>query len=416
MTSASLPLAGKHVVLGVSGGIAAYKSVELLRRLMDLGADVTPVLTRSALEFVGAPTFRALSGRDPLLDLFAAEEPIPHTRLGQGADLVLVAPATANLLAKFAAGIADDALTTTLVATGAPVVLAAAMHTEMWLHPSVVANVKTLRSRGFRVIDPERGRLAGGDIGYGRLAEPDAVIAAVLEEIADAGRGTPLRGRYVLVTAGGTREAIDPVRYIGNRSSGKQGVAVAQEAARLGATGALVTTVAAPEIAGFELVPVESALEMREAVMSRLERLDALVMCAAVADFRPAEIADQKIKRDGGVPEIKLVANPDILAEATAALRRERPEAVIVGFAAETVDALRHGGEKLARKGVDIMVVNDVTEAGAGFGTDTNSVWLIARDGSRSRIELAAKREVAAALLGKAVALQGEPRAEAPSN
>ena len=416
MTSASLPLAGKHVVLGVSGGIAAYKSVELLRRLMDLGADVTPVLTRSALEFVGAPTFRALSGRDPLLDLFAAEEPIPHTRLGQGADLVLVAPATANLLAKFAAGIADDALTTTLVATGAPVVLAAAMHTEMWLHPSVVANVKTLRSRGFRVIDPERGRLAGGDIGYGRLAEPDAVIAAVLEEIADAGRGTPLRGRYVLVTAGGTREAMDPVRYIGNRSSGKQGVAVAQEAARLGATGALVTTVAAPEIAGFELVPVESALEMREAVMSRLERLDALVMCAAVADFRPAEIADQKIKRDGGVPEIKLVANPDILAEATAALRRERPDAVIVGFAAETVDALRHGGEKLARKGVDIMVVNDVTEAGAGFGTDTNSVWLIARDGSRSRIELAAKREVAAALLGKAVALQGEPRAEAPSN
>ncbi|MDA8386343.1 MAG: bifunctional phosphopantothenoylcysteine decarboxylase/phosphopantothenate--cysteine ligase CoaBC [Actinomycetota bacterium] len=416
MTSASLPLAGKHVVLGVSGGIAAYKSVELLRRLMDLGADVTPVLTRSALEFVGAPTFRALSGRDPLVDLFAAEEPIPHTRLGQGADLVLVAPATANLLAKFAAGIADDALTTTLVATGAPVVLAAAMHTEMWLHPSVVANVKTLRSRGFRVIDPERGRLAGGDIGYGRLAEPDAVIAAVLEEIADAGRGTPLRGRYVLVTAGGTREAIDPVRYIGNRSSGKQGVAVAQEAARLGATGALVTTVAAPEIAGFELVPVESALEMREAVMSRLERLDALVMCAAVADFRPAEIADQKIKRDGGVPEIKLVANPDILAEATAALRRERPDAVIVGFAAETVDALRHGGEKLARKGVDIMVVNDVTEAGAGFGTDTNSVWLIARDGSRSRIELAAKREVAAALLEKAVALQGEPRAEAPSN
>ncbi len=416
MTSASLPLAGKHVVLGVSGGIAAYKSVELLRRLMDLGADVTPVLTRSALEFVGAPTFRALSGRDPLLDLFAAEEPIPHTRLGQGADLVLVAPATANLLAKFAAGIADDALTTTLVATGAPVVLAAAMHTEMWLHPSVIANVKTIRSRGFRVIDPERGRLAGGDIGYGRLAEPDAVIAAVLEEIADAGRGTPLRGRYVLVTAGGTREAIDPVRYIGNRSSGKQGVAVAQEAARLGATGALVTTVAAPEIAGFELVPVESALEMREAVMSRLERLDALVMCAAVADFRPAEIADQKIKRDGGVPEIKLVANPDILAEATAALRRERPEAVIVGFAAETVDALRHGEEKLARKGVDIMVVNDVTEAGAGFGTDTNSVWLIARDGSRSRIELAAKREVAAALLGKAVALQGEPRAEAPSN
>nr|MDA8398311.1 bifunctional phosphopantothenoylcysteine decarboxylase/phosphopantothenate--cysteine ligase CoaBC [Actinomycetota bacterium] len=228
MTSASLPLADKHVVLGVSGGIAAYKSVELLRRLMDLGADVTPVLTRSALEFVGAPTFRALSGRDPLVDLFAAEEPIPHTRLGQGADLVLVAPATANLLAKFAAGIADDALTTTLVATGAPVVLAAAMHTEMWLHPSVVANVKTLRSRGFRVIDPERGRLAGGDIGYGRLAEPDAVIAAVLEEIADAGRGTPLRGRYVLVTAGGTREAMDPVRYIGNRSSGKQGVAVAQ--------------------------------------------------------------------------------------------------------------------------------------------------------------------------------------------
>ncbi|MDA8262180.1 MAG: bifunctional phosphopantothenoylcysteine decarboxylase/phosphopantothenate--cysteine ligase CoaBC [Actinomycetota bacterium] len=409
MTSASLPLAGKHVVLGVSGGIAAYKSVELLRRLMDLGADVTPVLTRSALEFVGAPTFRALSGRDPLVDLFRADEPIPHTKLGQGADLVLVAPATANLLAKFAAGIADDALTTTLVATAAPVVLAAAMHTEMWLHPSVVANVKTIRARGFRVIDPERGRLAGGDVGYGRLAEPDVVIGAVLEEL--GGAGSTLRGRYVLVTAGGTREPIDPVRYIGNRSSGKQGIAVAQEAARMGATGALVTTVAAPAIPGFELVQVESALEMRDAVMSRLDRLDALVMCAAVADFRPAEVADQKIKRDGGAPEIKLVANPDILAEATAVLRRSKPEAVVVGFAAETIDALRHGEEKLARKRVDMMVVNDVTEEGAGFGTDTNSVWLIARDGSRSRIELAAKREVAAALLDKAFALDREPHA-----
>ncbi len=414
MSAASLPLAGKHVVLGVSGGIAAYKAVELLRRLMDLGAEVTPVLTASALEFVGAPTFRALSGRHPLTDLFRAEEPIPHTRLGQGADLVLVAPATANLLAKFAAGIADDALTTTLVATSAPVVLAAAMHTEMWLHPAVKANVATIRSRGFRVIDPERGRLAGGDIGYGRLAEPDVVIEAVLEELGTNRK--PLLGRYVLVTAGGTREAIDPVRYIGNRSSGKQGIAVAQEAARLGATGALVTTVTTPPIQGFEVVAVESAREMRDAVMGRLEQVDALVMCAAVADFRPAEVADQKIKRDRGIPEVKLVANPDILLEATGTLRRSRPEAVVVGFAAETVDALGHGEEKLARKGVDIMVVNDVTEPGAGFGTETNSVWLISRDGTRSRIELAAKREVAAALLEKAFALEGEPRGETRAN
>ena len=392
------PLLGKNIVLGVSGGIAAYKSVELCRRLIDLGASVSPVITQSALKFVGLATFRALSSNEPLVDLFEATDPIPHTSLGQNADLVIVAPATANIIAKFANGLADDALSTTLIASAAPVIFCAAMHTEMWNHPAVVDNVARVRSRGFSVLDPEAGILAGGDHGFGRLAETQAIISAVLEILHVPVSKGPLDGYSVLVTAGGTREAIDPVRYIANRSSGKQGIAVAKVASQLGATGVLVTTVAAPEIAGFEIVMVDSALEMHSEVLSRITAVDALVMCAAVGDFRVSNSSLEKLKKDQGVPEIKLIENPDILFEATLKARSESKNIVVVGFAAETGDALANGYSKLKRKGVDLLVVNDVTEVGAGFGTDTNSVWIVGTNGFEERIILRPKVEIAGVL------------------
>jgi len=388
------------VVLGVSAGIAAYKAVELCRRLVDAGVHVAPVLTERATRFVGRATFDALGSERAQLSVWDEASPIPHTRLGQAADLVVVAPATADLLARYAAGLADDLLTTTLVATAAPVLVCPAMHTEMWEHPSVQENLATLAGRGVHVVPPEDGRLAGGDVGSGRMAEPETIAARVLELLAEAADGRPgaggdLSGRRVLVSAGGTREAIDPVRFITNRSSGKQGHALAAAARRRGAEVVLVTTSAVSRPAGVEVVEVETAAQMEAAMVSRAEHADVVVMAAAVADFRPKEVRDVKIHKADGVPDIVLEPTTDILAELG---RRRRPGQVLVGFAAETHDVADRAAAKLAAKGVDLMVANDVSAPGVGFDHDTNAVTLLAADGSAATVPLTSKAAVADAV------------------
>ncbi|MCL5076976.1 MAG: bifunctional phosphopantothenoylcysteine decarboxylase/phosphopantothenate--cysteine ligase CoaBC [Actinobacteria bacterium] len=381
-------LSGKRVVLGVGGGIAAYKSVELLRRLIDLGAYVSPVLTSSALRFVGETTFSALASEPARTSLFDDRDPIPHTHLGQNCDLLLIAPATADLIARCATGLADDLLTTTLIATRAPVIMVAAMHSEMWEHASVQANIATLRSRGVIVLEPEVGRLAGGDFGVGRLASVDQVLAAIEQCLAQSGI---LKGKKVLVTAGGTREAIDPVRYIGNRSSGKQGIAFAKMASQLGAEVVLVTTVAADSVPNCQIVMVESASEMMDAVMGAFPSADMVVMAAAVADFRPKRISSTKLKKSFGTPEIVLEPTDDILAELG---RKKRPDQIVIGFAAETGDPGVEAARKLEDKNADFIVANNVLEPGSGFSTDTNRVTLVGRD-STTEFEIASKTQVA---------------------
>lgn len=385
-------LSGKRVVLGVGGGIAAYKSVELLRRLIDLGAYVSPVLTSSALRFVGETTFSALASEPARTSLFDDMDPIPHTHLGQNCDLLVVAPATADLIARYANGLADDLLTTTLIATRAPVIMVAAMHSEMWEHASVQANIATLRSRGVIVLEPEVGRLAGGDFGVGRLASLEQVLAAIEQCLAQSGI---LKGKKVLVTAGGTREAIDPVRYIGNRSSGKQGIAFAKMASQLGAEVVLVTTVAADSIPNCQMVMVESASEMMDAVMGAFPGADMAVMAAAVADFRPKRISSTKLKKSLGTPEIVLEPTDDILAELG---RKKRPDQIVIGFAAETSDPGAEAARKLEDKNADFIVANNVLEPGSGFSTDTNRVTLVGKD-STTEFEIASKTQVAGKVL-----------------
>ena len=388
-----MALAGRRIVLGVSGGIAAYKAVEVCRRLVDAGAFVSPVLTKDAERFVGKVTFSALASEKARTSLWDEAEPIPHTRLGQAADLVVVAPATARVIGAYANGLSYDLLTATLLATRAPVVVCPAMHTEMWEHAAVQDNLAVLRRRGVHVVDPEVGRLAGGDEGAGRLADP-AVIVAAVERILAAEQD--LAGVRVLVTAGGTREPIDPVRFIGNRSSGKQGYALAEEARARGADVVLVTTVDRPVTAGIEVVRVETAADMEAAVVARSDEADVVVMAAAVADFRPKAPADHKIKKGEGVPEVVLEPTPDILA----ALAARKPAGqLLVGFAAETVDVRAHAVEKLARKKLDLIVANDVSAPGVGFEHDTNSVIVLAADGSEQNVPLTDKRLVASAVL-----------------
>jgi phosphopantothenoylcysteine decarboxylase/phosphopantothenate--cysteine ligase len=388
-----------RVVLGVCGGIAAYKSVEVCRRLVDAGVHVAPVLTDDAQHFIGALTFSALASEPARTSLFDAPEPSPHTTLGQSADLVLVAPATARLLGKYAAGISDDLLSATLLATRAPVVVCPAMHTEMWEHPAVQANIETLQARGVHVVAPEAGRLAGGDVGVGRLAEPARIVAAVLDLLAG---DASLLGRSVLVTAGGTREALDPVRYLGNRSSGKMGHAIANVAARRGARVVLVTTVGRRVEPGVEVVRVESADEMHDAVMARSAACDVVVMAAAVADFRPKAVAGQKIKKGEGVPEVVLEPTVDILA----ALGRAKPAGqILVGFAAETERVREHAAEKLARKRVDLMVANDVSAPDAGFEVDTNRAVLLDAAGGVGETPLLSKEALAGLVLDRVVEL-----------
>jgi phosphopantothenoylcysteine decarboxylase/phosphopantothenate--cysteine ligase len=388
----------------VSGGIAAYKAVEVCRRLMDAGAHVSPVLTEDATRFVGPLTFSALASEPARVSLWEGPDPIPHTRLGQSADVVLVAPATARVIGCYAAGISDDLLTATLLATRAPVVVCPAMHTEMWEHPSVQDNLALLQRRGVIVVPPGVGHLAGGDSGPGRLADVEVILEAVAGALAGrggvAGRGE-LAGRTVLVTAGGTREPIDPVRFIGNRSSGKQGHALAEEAAGRGARVTLVTTAWVPVAAGIEVVRVETAGQMEQAVLARSDAADIVLMAAAVADFRPKAPADQKIKKRDGVPEVVLEPTPDILGVLSA---RRRPGQVLVGFAAETRDLRAEATDKLRRKGLDLIVANDVSAPGVGFGHDTNAVVVLDADGGAVEVPLTGKRAVAGAVLDVVIA------------
>jgi phosphopantothenoylcysteine decarboxylase / phosphopantothenate---cysteine ligase len=385
-----------RIVLGVSAGIAAYKACELLRLLTESGHRVRVVPTPAALNFVGAATWAALSGQPVEVTPWESVHEVPHVRLGQEADLVMVAPASADLLARAALGRSDDLLTAVLLTARCPVVFAPAMHTEMWEHPATRANVATLRARGCLVLDPASGRLTGADTGPGRLPEPSELFA-VAQRVLARGAGafaTDLAGRTFVVSAGGTREELDPVRYLGNWSSGKQGHALARTAA---SRGARVTLVAAntglPDPAGVQVIRVTSTAEMREAVLAAAPAADAIVMAAAVADFRPAERSAVKIKKTGAQPApIVLAENRDIVRDLVAA--RQRPGQLIVAFGAETGDVLANGREKLARKGCDLLVVNQVGN-GLAFGTADNEVAVLSADGTEVKLARAPKDEIA---------------------
>lgn len=395
-----------RIVLGVAGGIAAYKAVLLLRLLREDGHAVRVVPTRAALEFVGRATWEALSGQPVTTDVFEDVDQVAHVAVGKQAELVIVAPATADLMARAAGGQADDLLTATLLVARCPVLLAPAMHTEMWEHPATVANVATLRSRGVHVLDPAAGRLTGSDTGPGRLPEPEEIAAAALALVTD--RPRDLDGRHVVVSAGGTREPLDPVRFLGNRSSGRQGVALARTAY---ARGARVTLVAAnidvPAPPGVDVVRAETGAELRDAVRAAAKDADVVVMAAAVADYRPRTSADAKIKkhRDGAPTVLELVETVDILAELAA--DRLRPGQVVVGFAAETGDAtgsvLDHGRAKALRKGADLLVVNAVG-GGRGFGSDANDVTILDGTGAVVAEASGSKDEVADAVWDAVVA------------
>jgi phosphopantothenoylcysteine decarboxylase/phosphopantothenate--cysteine ligase len=383
-----------EVVLGVCGGIAAYKSCELLRLFTESGHDVRVVPTAAALKFVGAPTWAALSGRPVATEVWDDAHEVPHVRIGRQADLVVVAPATADMLAKAAHGIADDLLTNTLLTATCPVIFAPAMHTEMWENPATQANVALLRSRGFVVIEPAVGRLTGADTGKGRLPDPESIFDVARHALTSK---RDLAGRHVVVTAGGTREPLDPVRFLGNRSSGKQGYALARTAV---ARGARVTLIAAnvtlSDPAGADIVRVGTTEELRKATVEAFAGADVVVMAAAPADFRPATVARQKIKKTdpGTPPTIELVTNPDIAAELGAA---KRPGQMLVAFAAETDDLLVNARAKLTRKRADLIVVNEVG-ADRVFGADSNTVTLLGADGSTIVLGELPKDDVADAI------------------
>lgn len=395
-------LQGRRIVLGVCGGIAAYKAIEVCRRLVDAGAHVVPVLTNGARHFVGETTFSALASEPVQSSLWDEASPIPHTRLGQSADLVLVAPATARLLSDLRTGRSADLLTATLIATRAPVLVCPAMHTEMWEHPAVQDNLATLVARGVHVVAPESGRLAGGDVGHGRLAAPETIVAHAERVLGP----NDLAGARVLVTAGGTREAIDPVRVVTNRSTGKQGYAVAAAAWARGATVTLVTTADRVAPVGVEVVAVESAADMQAAVLPRAGTTDVIVMAAAVADFRPKDVAGHKIKKGDGFSEIVLEPTHDFLVDLG---RDKRPGQLIVGFAAETDDLDANAQDKLRRKHLDLIVANDVSAPNVGFAHDTNAVTIHAADGGSTAIPLADKRVIADAICDAIVARRRGP-------
>ena len=409
-----------RVVIGIGGGIAAYKAAMLLRLFGKAGHEVIAVPTEAALKFVGQPTLEALSGNPVSVDVFERVPEVNHVRQAEQADAVIVAPATADLMARLAAGRANDLLTATVLTTHAPVSLAPAMHTQMWEHPATQANVATLKSYGYHVIKPAVGRLTGPDSGTGRLPEPEDIYAQALALLGwnqdAAGQGQPveagelpLAGQRLLITAGGTREALDPVRFLGNRSSGKQGIALATAATELGAQVHLIAAHVEVEIPGnlHRVTRVSSALQLREAVFEHLAATDILIMTAAVADFRPAEYADAKIKKTddpGQDPVIRLVRNPDVLKEAVL-YREENPQRAphtIVGFAAETGDAttspLDYGRAKLARKGCDYLAVNTVSET-QGFGADSNTITLLSGQNDREVTLQGSKLDVSRAIL-----------------
>ncbi len=378
-------LAGRRIVLGVTGGIAAYKAAYLARRLVEAGAEVRSILTEAGSEFLGPQTLAAITGNPPIGSYFGEPDVSPHTNLARWADAIVIAPATTATIARLAGGISNDVLVGTVLAAQVPVVVAPAMHTEMWEHPSTRRNITTLEADGYVIVGPDAGALAGGDSGPGRLVEPEVIVAAL-----DAALTGDLDGWSVVVSAGGTREAIDPVRYIGNRSSGKMGNAIATAAARRGATVTLVTSAAPPDERGIDVIPVESAQEMADAVWTAAKKADVAVMAAAVADFRPRDPGTAKLRRADGAPEIELEPTPDILAGVAAM----EPRPFLIGFAAEA-GSLDGAIAKATSKGVDLLVGNDVSRAGSGFGTDTNEVTVIEPDGTADSWPVMSKHDVA---------------------
>lgn len=394
-------LVGTRIVLGITGSIAAYKAVSLLRSLIREGATVDVVMTRSATKFVTPLTFEVLSGRTVTTDLFQARQEMKHLSLPEQADAIVVAPATANFLAKAALGLGDDVLSTMLLTAQCPLVIAPAMDGGMWSHPTVNEHVRSLRARGVVIVDPEDGPLASGRVGQGRLAEEARILKAIQSAL------FPVRdwlGHRILVSAGPTQEPIDPVRFISNRSSGKMGYALAEAARKRGAQVTLVTgPTSIPLPQGIDVVQVETAEEMMKALSTRLSWSTAVIMAAAVADFRPKNAASQKLKKQGKKEStLDLERTTDILS----ALSAQRTHQLIIGFAAETNDVLAHAQAKLKEKGLDLIVANDVTKAGSGFGSDHNAVTLIDRDGHTTDLPLMTKREVADKVLDAARALR----------
>jgi phosphopantothenoylcysteine decarboxylase/phosphopantothenate--cysteine ligase, prokaryotic len=385
-------LKNKIIVLGVSGGIAAYKAADLASKLAQAGAIVKVVMTWEATQLVQPLTFQALTGNPVVTDMFepAPLSAITHVSLADEADIIAIVPATANIIAKMAAGIADDILTCTVLATKAPIVIAPAMHNNMYVNPITRENITKLKARGFIVIPAVHGRLASGSIGYGRLPEIVEIMGIIQQTLGENG---DLAGKRIMVTAGGTQEAIDPVRYITNNSSGKMGYAIAEAARDRGASVTLITTpTALNQVAGVEIVNVRSAQQMKDAVVKTAAKTDALIMTAAVADYRPKTMAARKIKKGAGGLTLELVKTPDILSEV-------KGKFVKVGFAAETEDLLANAKKKLASKELDIIVANDVTVNGSGFGADTNKVTILKKDGKPEDLPLMSKRAVADKIL-----------------
>jgi phosphopantothenoylcysteine decarboxylase/phosphopantothenate--cysteine ligase len=398
----SSPLAGRRVLLGVTGGIAAYKAAYLARLLRERGADVQVVMTPAATRFVGPDTFAALTGREVHSDVFERTEDVLHVRLAHEADVAVVAPGTANLIARLAQGVADDLLTSILLEFRGPVVVAPAMHTGMWGHPATIRNVDLLRERAVTIVGPGEGSLAAGDQGLGRMAEPEEIVTALEKAWMD--RGGDLAGRRVLVTAGPTFEPIDAVRFVGNRSSGKMGFLVADEAARRGASVGLVSgPTHRSDPPGVEVVRVETAEEMREAVLARFEDADAVVKAAAVSDWRPKERVESKLKKEEGPPEMFLEPTPDILRE----VGERKGDRVLVGFAAETGGLEEAGRQKLREKRLDLIVVNEVGAPGTGFDADTNRAMLLSADGDDVPLREWTKRELAQAICDRLARLLG---------
>ena len=391
-------LANKTIVLGITGGIAAYKAADIASKLTQAGAKVEVVMTESATRFIAPLTLRSLTGRPVVTSMWEqpSEFNVTHISLADAADVVVIAPATANIIAKLATGIADDMLSCTVLATRAPVIVAPAMHADMFQNSITQDNLAKLKARGFTIVDPAHGHLASGGVGVGRLAETEAIIGTVKQVL---GRSGDLAGRRIVVTAGGTREPIDPVRHIGNRSSGKMGYAMA-EAAR--DRGAAVTLIAAPtalsEPAGIEVIPVETAVQMKEAVTKAVAQTDALIMAAAVADYQPKSVAEAKIKKETPSLTLELIRTPDILTEV-------KGDFLKVGFAAESEDVVENAKRKLEKKQLDLMVANDITAKESGFDVDTNKVTIIDRDGKVEELPLLTKREVADRILDKVVGL-----------
>lgn len=392
-------LADKRIVLGVTGGIAAYKAAMVCSRLVQAGAVVDVVMTEAAHHFIAPLTFEALTHRPVYTDMFTPE--IPHITLAQAADLVLIVPVTANTLTKLACGQADNLLTALALATPAPMLLAPAMESHMWDHPATQSNIETLQKRKVHLVGPVSGRLASGSEGRGRMVEPDEIVGAARQLLAQTG---PLSGWQVVVTAGGTREAIDPVRFISNHSSGKMGYAITEVARDWGAHTTLITTIDRPAPFGVESIRVDSAETMLRAVLEATGQADLLVMAAAVADFRPESMAHQKIKKKAGTDRLslELVRNPDILAAVAKQKSAGKGPRLTIGFAAETENLVANAKTKLEKKRLNLIAANDVTAPGSGFAADTNEVTLLDAQGGVERLPLMSKVEVAAAILKRA--------------